>query len=444
MGSAKSAVVEPDVTGFDRLLFWRHFPGVFHALLYAALAFLIYFAFAPGQRGEGNLATEVVWKLWWPGLPFILLIGGRVWCGVCPFGGLSDMAGRTGSGRHAPPRLLRRWGPWLGIVSVFGFGLAFLSLGLEMNSGATGIILIGMIAIAVGLSLAYKGRTFCRYLCPVGMITRVYSFFSWLRPRGGLQKSTAVCPVGQSPESLRQPSQCHLCGTCTSSTASGGIRTSAGFAALRVPGRLEFGVAEAGLSLMLLGLMAADSVRMTSMFARFQQAALPVFGYNYRLTVIAGVSGLVGAVFALNLLVTFLGSRGAHRTSTFESAAFAYVPLTLGVFLALALQHLWSGAWPSLQTILVESRLIDWAGHMPPKNVYFTSIPLKSIQFLMLATGLFFSLRLALSGAGGKDGMHTASTDGDSRAGKAMRGAMVLMAAGGFGFLFVLPMSGAC
>lgn len=436
LGSYEPVAGTPAHTGFNRLLYWRLFPGLFHALLYAALAVLVYFAFNPARQAEGNLANEMVWKLWWPGLPFILLLGGRVWCSVCPFGGVSDLAGKLRrQQQHTPPSLIRRWGPWLGSLSVFGFGLAFLALGLEENAGATGEILIGMAVLAFGMSILYRGRTFCRYFCPVGMITRVYSFLSWLKPGGsGVRYQAAACPVGQSPESLRQPSQCHLCGTCTRPGVPGGIQATFGPGAGRLPGRLEFGRPEAALSLLLLGLMAADSVRMTSLFARFQQFALPYFSYNYRLSVVAGVSSLVGVVLALQLLGSWLGSRRTKDTRAFEGIAFSYLPLSLGVFLSLALQHLWSGLWPSLQTVLAESRIIDWTGHMPPTNVYFTSIPLKSIQFLLLGVGLYMSWRITRKGLG----------DGDAQGGAAARRFMVLTAAAGFGTLFLLPMSGAC
>lgn len=445
--SARKAPVDlPSRRGFDRLLYWRWYPGAFHYLLLAALAVLIWFAFAPGQKGEGNLATEVVWRLWWPVLPFILLVGGRVWCGVCPFGAASDLAGSIKKHASAAPSLLRRWGPWLGSLSVFGFGMAFLALGLEGDAGATGLILIAMTVLAFGLSLAFKGRTLCRYLCPVGMITRVYSFFSWLRPQGSHEKyEGAICPVGQSPSGLRQPSHCQLCGTCTRPGEAGGVTTRAGYNPPQVPGRLEFGRPEALLSLLLLGLMASDSVRMTSLFARFQQFALPYFGYNYRLTVIVGVTTLVVTVLALTLAGSRIGARArgavpgggialtqpGASAREFETAAFTYLPLTLGVFLALALQHLWSGLWPSLQTVLVESRLIDWSGHTPPKNVYFTSIPLKSIQFVLLGVGLFFSLK-------------TAGVAWGTAREILKRRLLALTAGAGFGFLFLLPMSGAC
>src|SRR4030042_1150380 len=89
--------------GIDPLLRWRYYPRLFHWLFFAATVVLAYFAFAPGQKGEGNLATEVVWRLWWPLLPFVLLIGGRIWCGVCPFGGVSDAAGRFRKSRKAAP-----------------------------------------------------------------------------------------------------------------------------------------------------------------------------------------------------------------------------------------------------------------------------------------------------------------------------------------------------
>lgn len=427
-------------TGFNRLLRWRFYPGLFHVILYASLAVLVYFAFNPARRAEGNLATEMVWKLWWPGLPFILLLGGRIWCGVCPFGGVADAAGKLRKQQqHTPPLPIRRSGPWLGLISVFGFGMAFLALGLEDNAGATGIILIGMALLAFGQSFLYRGRAFCRYFCPVGMIARVYSFLSWLKPRGGgVRLETAACPVGQSPGSLRQPSQCHLCGACTRTREPGGILTTFGLGSVRAPQRLEFGRAEAALSLLLLGLMAADSVRMTILFARYQQFALPYFGYNYRLSVVAGVGVLVSLVMAVPLFGSWLGSRRRKNVRAFEAIAFSYVPLSLGIFLSLGLQHLWSGLWPSLQTALAESRIIDWSGHMPPANVYFTSIPLKSIQFLLMGAGFFMSWRLA------RKGLEENTMNGSTEGGAAARRFMLLPAAAGFGALFLLPMSGAC
>jgi polyferredoxin len=451
--------------GIDPLLRWRFYPGLFHWLLIAVLVALIYFAFAPGQRGEGNLATEVVWRLWWPGLAFLLLVGGRIWCGVCPFGGVADMAGKTRKGRPAPPKAFRKIAPWLGVISVFTFGLAFLALGLEGNAGATGIILIGLTALAFMLSLAFRGRTFCRYLCPVGMITRVYSFFSWLRPHGSprTEGPMAVCPVGQSPASLRQPSQCQMCGVCTSEPEARGISTTIRPAAPSLPGGQEFGRAEAVLSLLLLGLMASDSVRMTQIFARFQHLALTYFDYNYRLTVTMGVTGMVGIILLVQLLASQLGARrltaaaGSGKrsgSSTFNAIGFSYLPLTMGVFLSLALQHLWSGAWPSLQTVLLESRLIDWSGHMPPTNVYFVNLPLKMIQLTLLGVGLYFSLKLARKdlpalltgevGGAASDSREAANGSQGPAAGALGRSAMVLTAFAGFGFLFLLPMSGAC
>ncbi|MFA5809560.1 MAG: 4Fe-4S binding protein [Thermoleophilia bacterium] len=445
-GSFKPAEEQARRGAFDRLLRWRLYPGLFHWPLYITLAILIYFAFAPGQRGEGNLATEVVWRLWWPLLPFVLLLADRIWCGVCPFGGAADAAGRLAGKRPAPPLFFRKAGPWMGTASVFAFGIAFLALGLEADSGSTGIILIAMTLLAVGLSLTYRGRTFCRYLCPVGMITRVYSFFSWSRPEGsGDRRAVKSCPVGLSTVSLRQPSQCHLCGACTEARAPGGINTRFTPTGVRKPQAREFGRAEAILSLLLLGLMAADSVRMTSLFARYQQAALPVFGYNYRLAVVAGVTALTSFVLAAQLLISRFGVERHGGPLAFIRSSFTLLPLTLGVFLSLALQHLWSGALPSLQTVLVESRLIDWSGHMPPVNVYFTSLPLKAIQFTMLGAGLFLSLKVAGWDLGDKsfaDGSHTAG--GVRMTGAWQRRAMVLMAAAGFGFLFYLPMSGAC
>lgn len=442
-GLIKPVRTRKQYSGIDALLGWRMYPGLLHVLFYVFLAILVYFAFAPGQRGEGNLATELVWKLWWPGLPFVMLLGGRIWCGVCPFGGVADTAGRMRKKQSSAPKLVRRAGPWLGVASVFLFGLSFLALGLEMNASATGLILIGMTAAAFGLSLFWRGRSFCRYLCPVGMITRVYSFFSWIRPRGSGMRPAGDkhCPVGQAPATLRQPSQCQLCGTCSANSEPGGITTSFSYGSPRQPGTTEFGKVEAALSLLLMGLMAADTVRMTSMFAGFQQAMLPSFSYNYRFTVVAGVTGLVTAVIGLTILAALIAGRRHRAAAVFTGISFALLPLTLGVFLSLAAQHLWSGGWPALQTMLVEFRIIDWSGHMPPTNVYFFSWPLKLFQMGLLGTGMVLSLWLA-----GKTISSTVDRKTGGAGGRTVWAyrAITLLAAGGFGFLFILPMSGAC
>jgi hypothetical protein len=236
-----------------------------------------------------------------------------------------------------------------------------------------------------------------------------------------------------------QPSQCQLCGNCSTSDKPGGITTGFSLGSPRIPKSVEFGKVEAAMSLMLLGLMAADSVRMTPIFARFQRAALPVFGYDYRLTVVVGVTGLVAMVTGLTLLGSIVAGRGRRIGSAFTSLGFTFLPLTLGVFLSLAAQHLWSGGWPALQTMLVEFRLIDWSGHMPPTSVYFFSWPLKLIQLGLLGSGLMLSLWLAGRQAGAGADAPTA----DPKAAWSRRG-ITLLAAGGFGYLFILPMSGAC
>ena len=428
-------------SGIDVLLRWRMYPGLLHLFFYAMLAVIVYFAFAP-QHSEENIATALVWKLWWPALPFLILLGGRIWCGVCPFGGAADAAGRLRKNQPHAPRVIRSAGPWLGLASVFLFGLSFLSFGLEANARATGLILILMTTAAFGLSLLWRGRSFCRYLCPVGLITRVYSFFSMIRVSGsGIGHAGGKrCPAGQAPAALRQPSQCQLCGGCLKCDGPGGVTTSFSLGSPRQPASKEFGAIEAGISLLLMGLMAADSVRMTSLFARFQQAMLPFFGFNYRLTVVAGVTGLAAAVAGLAVLVLFIAKPG-RRLLTLTGASFTVLPLTLGVFLSLAVQHLWSGGWPALQTMLVEFRLVSWSGHMPPTNVYLFSWPLKLMQLGLLGTGLMLSLSLAGKRLPGKDSATTSASSGRTAW---MHRAVILASAAGFGFLFILPMSGAC
>jgi hypothetical protein len=111
--------------GFD-VLAWRPVRGLlrwsgFPVLLQAAACVVVLWIAAVGLGvGAGmpsedlmtlrktNLATLVVWGLWWPGMILVALLLGRVWCTVCPM----ELLNRIGEtvGRRVGWRGLRLGG----------------------------------------------------------------------------------------------------------------------------------------------------------------------------------------------------------------------------------------------------------------------------------------------------------------------------------------------
>jgi polyferredoxin len=136
--------------------------------------------------GSHNFSITFVWIAWWAMLilvavPFL----GRGWCAVCPIplpGEWLQRGAVLGPGGSGPApkrgwRLLRWPNPlrniWLQSTSFLL--LALFSSVLLTTPYVTAVVLAAMLFAAIGLSMVFERRAFCRYLCPVGGFIGLYS-----------------------------------------------------------------------------------------------------------------------------------------------------------------------------------------------------------------------------------------------------------------------------
>ncbi|MFQ6058712.1 MAG: 4Fe-4S binding protein [Anaerolineae bacterium] len=199
--------------------------------------------------GSRNFAIIFVWIVWWA-LVIILMVplAGRLWCTMCPIPApgewlqrralvtasarspgkrtqlnrcsrcyararcvrlpptattcveLEPAASACGKGRRALLTLGRRWprrlrNIWLQNLAFLG--VALFSAIILTRPLATGVILLAFVLLALGLSLVYERRVFCRYLCPVGGFIGLYAMVAPLELR---VKDPEVCRHHQGRE----------------------------------------------------------------------------------------------------------------------------------------------------------------------------------------------------------------------------------------------------
>jgi polyferredoxin len=131
--------------------------------------------------GSRNFGIIFVWIAWWAililvAVPFL----GRGWCSICPIPAPGEwlqrdaMLGPQGQAkglrRRWPKRLRNIWlqnGSFL-LVALF-------STVILTQPKVTAIVLAAFLFVAVGASLIFERRAFCRYLCPVGGFIGLYS-----------------------------------------------------------------------------------------------------------------------------------------------------------------------------------------------------------------------------------------------------------------------------
>src|SRR5215211_5108906 len=132
--------------------------------------------------GSHNFSIVFVWIAWWAILILVAVpFFGRGWCAACPIPLPGEWLQRGAV--LAPPDKRPKWlnlrvpkmfrNIWLQNISFLL--LALFSSVLLTTPNITGIVLAVMLFGAIGLSMIFERRAFCRYLCPVGGFIGIYS-----------------------------------------------------------------------------------------------------------------------------------------------------------------------------------------------------------------------------------------------------------------------------
>ena len=186
--------------------------------------------------GSHNFSIVFVWIAWWAILILVAVpFFGRGWCAVCPIplpGEWLQRGAVLAPPDKKPKWLNRRWprafrNIWLQNISFLL--LALFSSVLLTTPNITGIVLAAMLFAAIGLSVVFERRSFCRYLCPVGGFIGLYSQTAPIELRIKDKQVCASCegkpcyngsaegygcPWDVFPGGLTKNSYCGLCMEC--------------------------------------------------------------------------------------------------------------------------------------------------------------------------------------------------------------------------------------
>jgi heme/copper-type cytochrome/quinol oxidase subunit 2 len=195
--------------------------------------------------GNRNIAIVFVWILWWFVLKAILVpLGGRLWCLMCPLPGPSEWISRrsltavryfqepfkrlhhrfSGLQKDWPAKMRNIWLQNFLFLSLISFGMILITRPL-----ATALMFLLILVGTVLLSLIYRHRVFCLYLCPVGGFLGTYSMASMTEVRAidrdvckkHKDKSCLTggpdgwaCPWNQYVGNMNRNNYCGMCTEC--------------------------------------------------------------------------------------------------------------------------------------------------------------------------------------------------------------------------------------
>lgn len=126
-----------------------------------------------------NLSTLFVWSFWWPLIIVFSVFFGRVWCMICPMELITSLFSRIGLKNKRPIFIQQGW-----LITIFYAIILFVGISgfaIHRNPTYLSIYLLILFLVAILSGLIFEKNTFCKFICPVGFLLKLYSRFSFLR-----------------------------------------------------------------------------------------------------------------------------------------------------------------------------------------------------------------------------------------------------------------------
>jgi len=346
-------------------------------LILAGFLFAILAGLVGTPVGNSNFAIVFVWIAWWAILILVAVpFFGRGWCAICPIplpgewlqrGAVLDPPKRKPRWLDLrwPNRLRNIWLQNLAFTIVALFSSVILT-----SPRLTAVVLAAMLFLAVGMSMVFQRRTFCRYLCPVGGFIGLYAQAAPLELRVKDKRvcascadkpcyhGTAIsptpgsqagygCPWDVFPGGLSRNTSCGLCMECLRTCPYDNIAVNLrpfGADLARPSGKLD----EAFKAFIMLGSALVYAGVLLGPWGPLKSAAYSVGSpawFGYAAAFLALLFGILPGLFwlAVRLGMRFSGQAVPSRPA-FAAFATALVPLGLAFWVAFSLSFVLTNA----------------------------------------------------------------------------------------------------
>lgn len=328
--------------------------------------------------GNRSFAIVAVWIAWWAALMLVIVpFLGRGWCAVCPIpmpGEWLQNGAVLGPIRNnKKPKKFRRFPKSLRNIWLQNIAftlLALFSAVILTRPSVTAWVLLGMILLAVGMSLVFERRSFCRYVCPVGGFIGLYSQLAPVELRvidtqvckAHTEKSCYQgsengygCPWNIYPGGMKVNTNCGLCMECLRTCDYDNIALNLRAFGADIKPQNKTKLDEAYKAFIMLGSALVYSAVMLGPWGMLKNAAYQVGSFPwivYALALLALTWGLLPGVFYLTTRSAQVIAPSSHKSrQTFTAYAAALLPMGLAAWVAFSISFVFANIsylWPVL------------------------------------------------------------------------------------------------
>jgi CRP-like cAMP-binding protein len=221
---------------FNRLMLSAYYPFVLR--VFAAFFMVLIPLLAVIPNGS-TLALVLAWGIWEPLIVALTFLMSRIWCAACPVGVLAEAIGPGEKKASVTPGFLRNNGH---LFQAGGLGaIVWVEFAADMPASvsATAWLILAITLLALIVSGIFGGRSWCRYMCPLGSLVGVLSSCSLISVRANHSvcnndckdhlchhgsENYPGCKMYGGPFALRSSMDCILCGDCIKTCPNQGPR----------------------------------------------------------------------------------------------------------------------------------------------------------------------------------------------------------------------------
>ena len=401
-----------DVYFFKELVRNRFFKPVVNVIFLAVFLVIVYMGLSskPDLRFPGGIpfATTMIWDIWHPVLAFTVILFGRLWCFACPVGAAGDWVQSIFSLNRKYPEKYRNL--WIAVILfLFIFAAERHLFMFTRNPVSTAYLLVFFAALAAVMGLVYEKRSFCRYICPIGLVLGIFSMLSAVELRCKSKKTCheheikecvvgneagKACPAGEFPQTMERNNFCLMCTECVKSCSKDNIRISPRLPGADIISSRKKYLSEAylvhGIIVIFLFVMAMERRQFRNVVIDFVRSTSPVDSVTFLDLYWRNIWAVI--IFALITLgaagMMYLSTKasfgGESTKKKFLELSYAFVPMSLSVYLAENTFRLIKGLF------FIAAKTGELFGRVWQFAVDFETI--NHLQLALLASGFLFTV----------------------------------------------------
>ena len=221
----KDDIYSKPVLGF--LFKNQKFLLIFRIIIVGLFFWAIYLGFSVTGK-ENTFTPALFWGIFWSFFMVLTLpTFGRIFCGICPHGFLGKYITKFGLKKTMPKWMQNRY---IGILFlVIGWwGVYYMFPGIYRTPYGTAMMFTIVTVLAFIVYFIYKDMSYCKYICPIGTLTRAYAKLGFTK-LGSYSSAcnecktfdcAKACPYNLKPftfDKRNSMTDCTLCMECSHS-----------------------------------------------------------------------------------------------------------------------------------------------------------------------------------------------------------------------------------